>query len=93
MTQATQQPLPAHVPPELAMALPLFSRKIVYDNPQDVIIPAMHADLPPVTYVTNIFPGDQPGWLLKNAEDVQAMLRGRRQLHKEWHGQVGPEYR
>ena len=43
--------------------------------PQDVIIPAMHADLPPVTYVTNIFPGDQPGWLLKNAEDVQAMLR------------------
>ncbi|AMK25638.1 cytochrome P450 (plasmid) [Sphingobium sp. SJ10-10] len=75
MTKPAQQPLPDHVPPELAMALPLFSRQVIYDNPQEVLIPAMHADLPPVTYVTNIFPGDQPGWLLKNAEDVQAMLR------------------
>ncbi|MBB3981959.1 hypothetical protein GGR44_001618 [Sphingobium fontiphilum] len=31
------------------------------------MIPAMHAELPPITYVTNIFPGEQPGWLLKNA--------------------------
>ncbi|MEK6723191.1 MULTISPECIES: cytochrome P450 [Sphingobium] len=75
MTQVAQQPLPDHVPPELAMALPLFSRTVIYDNPQEVLIPAMHAELPPITYVTNIFPGDQPGWLLKNAEDVQAMLR------------------
>ncbi|MFD2138548.1 hypothetical protein ACFSLT_30735 [Novosphingobium resinovorum] len=75
MTQLVQQPLPDHVPPELAMALPLFSRRVVYENPQETLIPAMHADLPPITYVTNIFPGDQPGWLLKNAADVQAMLR------------------
>src|SRR3546814_124926 len=35
----------------------------------------MHETLPPICYVTNIFPGDQPGWLLKHAEDVQVMLR------------------
>lgn len=75
MTQLARTPLPDHVPAELAMALPLFSRRVVYENPQETLIPAMHADLPPITYVTNIFPGDQPGWLLKNAADVQAMLR------------------
>lgn len=75
MTDLAQQPLPDHVPAELAMALPLFSRQVIYENPQDVLIPAMHAELPPITYVTNIFPGDQPGWLLTKAEDVQAMLR------------------
>ncbi|WP_404477310.1 cytochrome P450 [Novosphingobium sp. BL-52-GroH] len=75
MTQLVQQPLPDHVPPALAIALPLFSRQVVYENPQETLIPAMQADLPPITYVTNIFPGDQPGWLLKNAADVQAMLR------------------
>ena len=67
MTQVENKALPDHVPPELAMALPLFSRTVVYDNPQEVVIPAMHAELPPITYVTNIFPGDQPGWLFKNA--------------------------
>src|SRR3546814_15994392 len=35
----------------------------------------MHETLPPICYVTNIFPGDQPGWLLTHAEDVQVMLR------------------
>ena len=49
MTQVAQQPLPDHVPPELAMALPLFSRTVIYDNPQEVLIPAMHAELPPIT--------------------------------------------
>ena len=75
MTALAQKPLPDHVPAHLAMALPLFARKVTYDNPQDVLIPQMHAELPPITYVTNIFPGDQPGWLLKNADDVQAMLQ------------------
>lgn len=75
MTANVQNSVPDHVPADLAMALPLFSRKIVYENPQETLIPAMHADLPPITYVTNIFPGDQPGWLLTRAEDVQAMLR------------------
>jgi len=75
MTSLAKSSLPAHVPAELAFTLPLFARKVVYENPQEVLIPAMHAELPPVSYVTNIFPGDQPGWLLKNAEDVQAMLR------------------
>ncbi len=75
MATAPTAPLPAHVPPELAVTLPLFSRKVVHENPQETLIPQMHAELPPLCYVTNIFPGDHPGWLLKNAEDVQAILR------------------
>jgi cytochrome P450 len=77
MTMATQPKaaIPAHVPPELVYTLPLFARKAVYESPQETLIPEMHATLPAVSYVTNIFPGDQPGWLLKHAEDVQAMLR------------------
>src|SRR3546814_11356897 len=57
------------------MSLPLFSRKTIFENPQETLIPQMRETLPPICYVTNIFPGDQPGWLLKHAEDVQVMLR------------------
>jgi cytochrome P450 len=75
MATALHAGLPAHVPPELAVTLPLFSRTVSYENPQETLIPQMHATLPPLCYATNIFPGDQPAWLLKNAEDVQLMLR------------------
>src|SRR3546814_418644 len=75
MATVAEKSLPAHVPPELAIALPLFSRKTIFENPQETLIPQMHETLPPICYVTNIFPGDQPGWLLKHAEDVQVMLR------------------
>ncbi len=71
----SQSVVPAHVPPELVFTLPLYSRTVVYENPQETLIPEMHATLPPLSYITNIFPGDQPAWLLKNAEDVQVMLR------------------
>ena len=67
--------LPAHVPPELAVTLPLFARKVVKDCPQETLIPEMHRTLGPISYVTNIFPGDQPGWLLTGYDDVMAMLR------------------
>lgn len=75
MATAPAPTVPAHVPPELVVTLPLFARKAVYESPRETLIPEMHATLPALTYVTNIFPGDQPAWLLKNAEDVQAMLR------------------
>jgi cytochrome P450 len=68
------QALPAHVPPELAFDLPFFGRTSIVENPHETLIPEMHASLPPVTYVTNIFPGKQPGWLLKHATDVKALL-------------------
>ena len=67
--------LPPHVPAELAVTLPLFARKVVKDCPQETLIPEMHRTLGPISYVTNIFPGDQPGWLLTGYDDVMAMLR------------------
>lgn len=67
--------LPAHVPADLVVTLPLFARKVVKDCPQETLIPEMHRTLGPISYVTNIFPGDQPGWLLTGYDDVMAMLR------------------
>lgn len=75
MATVAEKNLPDHVPPELVVTLPLYARKAIFENPQETLIPEMHATLPPIAWVTNIFPGDQPGWLLKHAEDVQTMLR------------------
>lgn len=88
--------IPAHIPSELVVTLPLYARKAVYENPQETLIPEMHAALPPICYVTNIFPGDQPGWLLKNAEDVQVMLRDADNFTKKgmgkWAQNIGEDW-
>jgi hypothetical protein len=75
MASAAPTTLPPHVRPENAMASPFFARKVVKDCPQETHIPEMHATLGPITYVTNIFPGDKPGWLLTGYDDTMAMLR------------------
>jgi cytochrome P450 len=75
MASAAASTLPPHVRPENAMASPLFARKVVKECPQETIIPEMHRTLGPITYITNIFPGDQPGWLLTGYDDVMTMLR------------------
>src|SRR3546814_211021 len=97
MATVAEKSLPAHVPPELAIALPLFSRKTIFENPQETLIPHMHETLPPICYVTNIFPGDQPGWLLKHAEDVQVMLRDPDNFTKngmgKWAQNIGEDWR
>jgi cytochrome P450 len=87
MTPAARQKLPPHVPPEVAGDVPLFARKAIEENPHETIIPELHATLPPVAYVTNIFPGKQPGWLLKHAEDVKALLQDTEHFVKKGMGQ------
>ena len=67
--------LPAHVPADKAVRLPLFAREVVRECPQETLIPEMHRTLGPITYVTNIFPGDKPGWLLTGYDDTMTMLR------------------
>jgi cytochrome P450 len=79
--------LPSHVPAEKAMRLPFFAREIVKDCPQETMIPEMHRTLGPITYVTNIFPGDKPGWLLTGYEDTMAMLRNVDDFTKNGMGQ------
>lgn len=79
--------LPSHVPAEKAMWLPYFAREIVKDCPQETLIPEMHRTLGPITYVTNIFPGDKPGWLLTGYEDTMAMLRNADDFTKNGMGQ------
>jgi cytochrome P450 len=69
----TKDALPPHVDPAIAMRLDLFSQRTVYENPYETMIPAIHRG-PRAAYVTNIFPGDRPGWLLRRHEDVRAML-------------------
>jgi len=96
MATAPELTVPAHVPPELVFTLPLYARKRVYENPQETLIPEMHATLPPIAYITNIFPGDQPGWLLKRAEDVQVMLRDADNFTKKgmgkWAQNIGEDW-
>src|SRR3546814_7166871 len=77
MATVAEKSLPAHVPPELAIALPLFSRKTIFENPQETLIPQMHETLPPICYVTNIFPGDQPGWMRseEHPSELQSLMR------------------
>jgi cytochrome P450 len=79
--------LPSHVAAEKAMRLPFFAREIVKDCPQETMIPEMHRTLGPITYVTNIFPGDKPGWLLTGYEDTMAMLRNVDDFTKNGMGQ------
>ena len=87
MASAAQTTLPPHVNPKNAMASPFFARKVVKDCPQETLIPEMHATLGPITYVTNIFPGDKPGWLLTGYEDTMAMLRNVDDFTKNGMGQ------
>ena len=75
MASAATQEIPAHVPAKKAMRLPFFAREEVKDCPQEKMIPEMHKSLGPITYVTNIFPGDKPGWLLTGYQDTMALLR------------------
>ncbi|HQS70486.1 MAG TPA: cytochrome P450, partial [Novosphingobium sp.] len=75
MATAPAATRPAHVPAELVVTLPLYARKRVDECPQETLIPQLQATLPPISYVTNIFPGDQPGWLLTSYEDTMTMLR------------------
>ena len=67
--------LPSHVPADKAVRLPYFAREVVKDCPQETLIAEMHRTLGPITYVTNIFPGDKPGWLLTGYDDTMTMLR------------------
>jgi cytochrome P450 len=80
-------PLPSHVPADKAMRLPYFAREVVKACPQETLIPEMHKTLGPITYVTNIFPGDKPGWLLTGYDDTMAMLRNADDFTKNGMGQ------
>ena len=87
--------VPAHVPPELVMESPLYARQTVYENPYETIIPRIHAG-PRITYVTNIFPGKRPGWLLRRAADVRALLADTENFTKrgmgKWAEAVGEDW-
>lgn len=69
------QTLPAHVPAEKAVWLELFKRGNIDRCPQETLIPEIHRTLGRIAWVTNIFPGDRPGWLLTRVEDIQTVLR------------------
>jgi len=83
----TASTLPAHVPADKAVRLPLFAREVVRECPQETLIPEMHRTLGPITYVTNIFPGDKPGWLLTGYDDTMTMLRDAENFTKNGMGQ------
>ena len=96
MASAPTQEIPPHVPAEMAKWLPYFAREEVKDCPQETLIPEMHRTLGPITYVTNIFPGDKPGWLLTGYDDTMAMLRDPDNFTKngmgQWSQSIGADW-
>lgn len=78
---ATQTPaIPAHVDPAKVRHAELFDRKIVYDNPYETIIPAMHAG-PAVFYADNIT-FRQPGWVVRRNADLRKIYADAENFHK-----------
>ena len=75
MASAPTREIPAHVPADKVVTLDFFKRENVDVCPQEVMLPEIQRTLPPVTWCTNIFPGDQGGWLLTKVEDMHEVLR------------------
>jgi len=90
MNLAFNQDIPKHIPRDLVMTLRAFSRTTVEENPHEILMPELHRTLPPISYVTNIFPGNQPAWLLKHAEDVHEVLRDAENFTKNGIGKFAP---
>lgn len=68
-----ENPIPSHVPPELAMPFPLTTRETGYVNPHKEIVPEIHKG-PPIFFGTNVFPIPPQGcWVLTRAEDLKAV--------------------
>ncbi|MGW8204688.1 MULTISPECIES: cytochrome P450 [Sphingomonadales] len=62
--------LPDNVPRELVMPFALTPRRATTVNPYTDIIPKLHEG-PPIFYGTDVFPGRQPGWVVRRAEDLR----------------------
>lgn len=75
MASAPAKDIPAHVPADKVVTLDFFKRENTDVCPQEVMLPEIHRTLPPLTWCTNIFPGDQGGWLLTKVEDMHTVLR------------------
>ena len=58
----------------------LFDRKIIYDNPHETIIPAIHQG-PAVFYADNVTL-NQPGWVVRRAEDMRKIYADTENYHK-----------
>lgn len=69
MTKNTENVLPSHVPPELAMEFPLTTRVVEQVNPFVDVIPKIHQG-PDIFWGTNIFPGPKGGWVVRKHADL-----------------------
>jgi len=58
----------------------LFDRQVVYDNPHETIIPAIHAG-PAVFYADNVT-FNQPGWVVRRVEDLRKIYADTENYHK-----------
>jgi cytochrome P450 len=65
--------IPAHVPPELVLDYPLASRRLIYENPYETIIPKLHEG-PAVFMARNAYLSYAPGWVIRRARDVKAIF-------------------
>ena len=59
----------------------LFDRKIVYDNPYETIIPAIHNG--PATFYADNISIRQPGWVVRRNEDLRKIYADTEHFHKK----------
>jgi len=66
--------IPAHVDPALVRDLPIASRQTIYENPHEVLIPAIHAG--PLAFMApNGYLGLYPGWVFRRADDIRTLFQ------------------
>jgi cytochrome P450 len=64
--------VPRHVDPANVQHCALFDRRLVYENPYETIIPAIHQG-PAVFFADNVM-FQQPGWVIRRDADLRRIL-------------------
>ncbi len=73
--------IPDHVPSALVHECPLFSRRVVVENPYETMIPAIHRG-PAIFYAPGSLPGGRGGWVVRRASDLLALYSDTDNFHK-----------
>ncbi|KJS04641.1 MAG: hypothetical protein VR73_14085 [Gammaproteobacteria bacterium BRH_c0] len=85
-----ENPVPSHVPPELAMPFLLTSREISYLHPHKEVVPKIHEG-PPIFFGTNVFPVPPRGcWVLTRAEDLKKVYENNVDFIKKGNSMFAP---
>lgn len=76
----TDTATPPQAPARDMIHCALFDRKVIYDNPHETIVPAVHQG-PAVFYADNVA-FNKPGWVVRRSEDLRKIYADTENYHK-----------